>query len=853
MSNLIRARFHQLLLLACAACPMIAFQANEPSFGRSSEVCLSSSQCTSVVESSTQDTLLYAAGVTAASPILGATCGNGFPDPGEECDDGNTIGGDGCSPICTLSNLECKPGEPATITTNLVSDPSFELNDGSWAFTGSAFSPLCTPQTCGPDIAPDGFAYLWLAGGLPVSGNQATATQNVFIPIDATTLTFEWSAAFSPTLAECESPSQDRVEVTVDGVQVFRSPDPCTATSGFVVESIDLAGLGLNDDQIHVIEFRGINVDNPTDPAAGFTNIFVDRVSMLVTRDNPDGPTDTVCIDAYCSDSLLSMGEQCDDGNTLDGDGCSSNCEIEQPNWVCTDPNFTTSEFLCAPAADAVTDGSFENDRGLPTDAWNQIRIYQTDPFPICSELNCPGLGDELTSEGVFSAVFRSQLLPSYLGVSQELVIPSGASQLTFDLSVVSCNSENDLLLVEIDGSTIMTRPCDETTVGFTIQTLDITAFADGAMHNLSVLVTLEPASSSETLMIIDNISIPLPFLASPAAGTCTQQKAACAQVETFDAGLPNGWSIINLSENPSDGWGTTNDAVCLSRNAASLPGLVNFSSGKNLTSGANAALCADSDATGQNAEDLLPGSATQMNSYVCSHALDLSTITGPEYTFNAYYQAKDNGVDDGGTPGDSSDDFDSDFLRVLVGTEPPSAVSLNNYQVIYDVLDHDDGDLLLSAGQEIAVNLEGNLEGESEGYVCFQYQGTFAWFAQIDNAALRGEDCALPPVDTDGDGVFDSTDNCTLVPNPDQFDSNNDGIGSACDPDVNNDCIVAFLDIAQFPPVFGATVGEPLFNQDYDFNDDDAINFLDYLVLISYFGVPPGPSANPCVPGLGT
>jgi hypothetical protein len=38
---------------------------------------------------------------------------------------------------------------------------------------------------------------------------------------------------------------------------------------------------------------------------------------------------------------------------------------------------------------------------------------------------------------------------------------------------------------------------------------------------------------------------------------------------------------------------------------------------------------------------------------------------------------------------------------------------------------------------------------------------------------------------DTDGDGIGDNADNCFLWPNPDQYDSNNDGIGNAC---ANND-----------------------------------------------------------------
>ncbi len=46
------------------------------------------------------------------------------------------------------------------------------------------------------------------------------------------------------------------------------------------------------------------------------------------------------------------------------------------------------------------------------------------------------------------------------------------------------------------------------------------------------------------------------------------------------------------------------------------------------------------------------------------------------------------------------------------------------------------------------------------------------------------GDACAGAPVlDTDGDGVPDGSDNCPTVPNPDQADADGDGAGDACDP----------------------------------------------------------------------
>jgi cysteine-rich repeat protein len=41
------------------------------------------------------------------------------------------------------------------------------------------------------------------------------------------------------------------------------------------------------------------------------------------------GNRDAVGIGAMCGDGTLDLEEMCDDGNNIDGDGCSASCTVE--------------------------------------------------------------------------------------------------------------------------------------------------------------------------------------------------------------------------------------------------------------------------------------------------------------------------------------------------------------------------------------------------------------------------------------------------------------------------------------------------------------------------------------------
>jgi hypothetical protein len=98
-----------------------------------------------------------------------------------------------------------------------------------------------------------------------------------------------------------------------------------------------------------------------------------------------------------------------------------------------------------------------------------------------------------------------------------------------------------------------------------------------------------------------------------------------------------------------------------------------------------------------------------------------------------------------------------------------------------------------------------------------------------------------------DGDGVCDTADNCLGTSNASQADSDQDGYGNACDPDVNNDGVVGGPDFAFFRAAFGSQCGDPEYDPVADFNDDCVVGGPDFTVFAAHFGGGPGPSAHVC------
>ncbi|MCP4424918.1 MAG: hypothetical protein GY803_10525, partial [Chloroflexi bacterium] len=609
----------------------------------------------------------------------GANCGNGVLDAGETCDDGNNTPGDGCSDLCLVEDgWECTDpttGDPNG--TNAVGDWSFEAGapgnpfwTESSTFGGIAGFPFCGPDNGCPaaGVASTGDWAIWI-GGLS-DGVTSNVNQSVTIAATATDLTVQ-------TLRGLCDDVSDTLHVSLDGSDI--GTVICDGTDGdFVEQTFSVAAYA--DGGTYDLDIGGtVGGTNGT-----HTNFFVDDVTIYDNVPTTGAPSVCTPTAYVCGDGVLDAGETCDDGNDAPGDGCSDTCQVED-GWECTDP--TTG-------GNAVADGGFE--AGPFGGIWTESSTnFGT---PICDIGGCGTGTGTGPSEGDFWVWLGGIGAYEEGSVSQSVVIPAGVTEMTFDLEQIICDSAADYMEVTIDGnleffSDGASGLCG--LLGYTPQSVDITAYADDAAHMIEFRSEIFANNGDGSNFFVDAVFINGgeggPSECTPVGGG---EFACNAGAEGFHAGIPGDWFVI---DNEGNGvvWSDIAGAGELG----------------NYTNGSGDAATVSSDAFG----------TADFDTELVTPVFSLASATAATVDYTANYQNFAN----------------EDFLDVDIwdGATWTNLLSWNE----------DHGGFRAPPGEDVSIDLSAYL-GMSGLQLRFRYHDPapddWEWYAQIDDVALN---CEIP------------------------------------------------------------------------------------------------------------
>lgn len=214
-------------------------------------------------------------------------CGNGRVDVGEVCDDGNSDDTDGCTAACEFTcdaDADCDDANPCT-GTETCANPGTEASrcvagepppDGEVCGTGRVCrGGICADESCG-----DG---------------EVTASEQCD---DGNTVAGDGCESDCTWTCTSDGDCSDGNEC--NGVET------CTDPSSYASRCV--AGAPPTE---------GTVCDRDANPATR----DICRTGMCFA---------STCGDGY-TDGGATPAEQCDDGNTMPGDGCSPTCELEAP------------------------------------------------------------------------------------------------------------------------------------------------------------------------------------------------------------------------------------------------------------------------------------------------------------------------------------------------------------------------------------------------------------------------------------------------------------------------------------------------------------------------------------------
>jgi cysteine-rich repeat protein len=317
-------------------------------------------------------------------------CGDGTLDPGEACDDGNSIGSDGCSSTCQFDDDASTPGDDRAGFLTCTNE------EEGVSLTCSRGNGCCSePTACRPNEF-DCLSPFWFQacdGPEDCHEGEQCWTQNQYV---GCTVSPTWNDAgdvLCHTDADCILPAVNPClagrcagsawaipgyqAACGDGIVASNDDmrelcDDGNTEDGDGCSSVCLPGLLEDDPNTPGDDRRRVDsaCDGPED-CGDYLSVCADNYGSPyceyypfypATRDtivrchtdldctrpsvNPciEGTCLAIAPDPVCSDGLLDAAEGCDDENLVDGDGCSSRCQLEDPESLCGNGTIDVNE-----------------------------------------------------------------------------------------------------------------------------------------------------------------------------------------------------------------------------------------------------------------------------------------------------------------------------------------------------------------------------------------------------------------------------------------------------------------------------------------------------------------------------
>jgi fibro-slime domain-containing protein len=245
-------------------------------------------------------------------------CGDGVVEPGEQCDDGNSIPGDGCSGVCQIEpGYTCPtPGQPCVYSlVQVCGDGKIEGDEA--CDDGNTKSGDGCSSTC--DVEP---GYSCTTAGSPCVQTK-TATCG-----DGTVNSGE----------QCDDGNTNGGDGCSPTCQL--EPGWTCPTPGSPCQTLEYCGDGI------VQSDNGETCDDGNEkPGDGCS------ASCQIEPGYACPAAGQPCVKTWvCGNGHVDPGEACDDGNTVSGDGCSSDCTIVETGYTCPDVNGSGGPCIKAPA-----------------------------------------------------------------------------------------------------------------------------------------------------------------------------------------------------------------------------------------------------------------------------------------------------------------------------------------------------------------------------------------------------------------------------------------------------------------------------------------------------------------------